>query len=412
MSDVWSHPMQAFGTTWRRLGICTWAIQLAAATAIGACGGKGDDAKHQLGASSRTTSNAGTSGQSSGGAATGGQSSGGSAIGNIEQGSPCIPLGPSIDELDKAGLVEKFFDFQRVGGLRANTTELFFDEHGTINGFIAVDGAGVRRVVLDGASVLGRSSYSGEALFALDDTHIYWLNQSAVLRAPLATGTPVESFAISIAPSYLEVDAAYLYFADSYNQLIGRMPKTGGSVTLLAKGIAPLDLALTADFVYFTDTTSGRVGRVALGGAALAGLPEIEWLTEPHGDIRAVQPFDGGVAYTDGANIYRHDFGQTGPDRLIGHGGPTQNTPQQVAGSTISNLELWGNRLFWYDDQCGLGWTSLDGTECDLIASRVAHYPSDFAIFGEYVYVMTLSPDHADRLVRIKAPITAPPFMK
>jgi len=98
---------------------------------------------------------------------------------------------------------------------------------------------------------------------AVDATHVYWGDETAIMSVPLDGGTPV-TLAPANSPTFIAVDPANLYWADSAGFVL-RVPLVGGAPLTLASNQQPVSgLTTDAISVYWTqaETTGPNTGTV------------------------------------------------------------------------------------------------------------------------------------------------------
>jgi XTP/dITP diphosphohydrolase len=95
-----------------------------------------------------------------------------------------------------------------------------------------------------------------------DETSVYWLETTSVLRLDIANsgGTVVVLASGQDTPSALAVDDAYVYWTNAGDGLVQAIPKGGGAAKTLAKGEnEPRGIAVDAAGIYWTNSGDGRV---------------------------------------------------------------------------------------------------------------------------------------------------------
>jgi len=120
------------------------------------------------------------------------------------------------------------------------------------------------------------------------------------------------------APGALTVDEGFVYFANTADDSIMRVVKTGGAATPLATGQpGARHLAIDATDVYFTDTLGGAVMRVGKSG----GMPELVTAAVQPGAI-AVDA--DAVYWVNGGTIMRIDKTAGAVATPLGTGSPPE----------------------------------------------------------------------------------------
>jgi hypothetical protein len=147
-------------------------------------------------------------------------------------------------------------------------------------------GSYVKAVPVGGGSVItlasGQASPSG---LALDDTHVYWVNQGssstngAIKRRPKTGGSVQTIVSAQARPDRIAVDGGQVFWLNLgtdaggstgwINGSVMRANKDGSSARSLAPATWPTDLAIDGDHVYFNEH-AGTVKRVGKNGITSA----------------------------------------------------------------------------------------------------------------------------------------------
>jgi hypothetical protein len=130
-------------------------------------------------------------------------------------------------------------------------------------------GVGVVRAPFDGGAPVSLGSSAGispglsglNKAIAVDGTAVYFTDEQALLRLPLAGGTPTTLATGFSGP--LAIDAAAAYWADSDSSAIVKTPLAGGTSTTLVAGETVASIAVDDTAVYWTNPVSGTVSKAA-----------------------------------------------------------------------------------------------------------------------------------------------------
>lgn len=127
---------------------------------------------------------------------------------------------------------------------------------------------------------------------AVADQQVYFLDANGVRRTPAAGGGSVlvSGHAGLHTPVRMAIDATHVYWADL--TAVFSAPRTGGAATPLAQNRAAIsDMATDGQHVYFSENDSGQILRVPIGGGAV----------EPVATASAFSPIPIAV---DGTDVY------------------------------------------------------------------------------------------------------------
>jgi hypothetical protein len=144
----------------------------------------------------------------------------------------------------------------------------------------------------------------------VDDGNIYWATTHAVRSLPKAGGTPTTLFTSSQnTPTTLTADATNLYFGYVMSPTaVLTVPKAGGQAVMLVATGQPSGFVIDADFVYWFDSSDNMVRRTAKAGG---GTPEVLAAQPPlnlaaiddqslYGFTTQAEPRIGRIAKADG----------------------------------------------------------------------------------------------------------------
>jgi hypothetical protein len=225
------------------------------------------------------------------------------------------------------------------------------------------------------ATVISSNKPGADGMLRVDDTHLYWAEADAIRRAPLATGI-AELVASVSSVDFIGLDADNVYFNVREANTISKVPLAGGKVSDIAAGLQLQDMKVDGGYVYFSDVSSGRIGRVSVSGGS------VEWLHDPVLFVRGISPSGSALYWVSDNAIESTPLGEPADATLLGYGGPGS-----VRATRINNMVLDNERLYWLDDGNNLGWTKIDGTQCDVIMGDIAGFVDDFAVDDRYAYV-------------------------
>lgn len=259
----------------------------------------------------------------------------------------------------------------------------FGDDFGSTNGSVKscpVSGCG------SGPKTIATAQANPQAI-VVDASNVYFSTggsgtvNAGIFTCPLSgcTGTPMHI--VDVGTVYgMTVDATYVYWADSYDNTIHRIAKSGGSDSVLYDaGDMTIDqpgaVAVDNAFAYVTDVT-GSVFKEPIGGGSpvkMAGP-----MTSGFWPIRvdAVQ-----VYYGVGGGIVALSKNAT-------NGGPFIAT--QIPNPQGMTLDPATERLYWADLGSGtgndgtIGRVGVDGGGQQVLASSVI-VPYDVTVSGPYV---------------------------
>jgi hypothetical protein len=101
----------------------------------------------------------------------------------------------------------------------------------------------------------------GPAVYA-DDTHLYWVDGDplgTLMSVPLAGGSTTTLASGVVAPRFLAVDEATVYFAGTNPEQgtggVMSVPLAGGAVVTLAQSASVTGVAVNSTSVFWTDFT-------------------------------------------------------------------------------------------------------------------------------------------------------------
>ena len=171
------------------------------------------------------------------------------------------------------------------GEIAVDGTSVYWANFGTYTAHSPSGDGAVMKAPLGGGSATALVSAGNPWAIALDATSVYYADFRSVCRVPLGGGASVtlvtaESYPADIpAPTQLAVDAASVYWTDTFNGLVLKVPIAGGTPTLLAFGQEyPWGIAVDHTSVYWTnggtsdiDPANGSVMKVSLDG----GIPVV-----------------------------------------------------------------------------------------------------------------------------------------
>jgi hypothetical protein len=158
------------------------------------------------------------------------------------------------------------------GGIAVGTDHVYF---------VMRASGGIWRAAKDLSNQEGAEPVADSTLgidVALDDTTVYWIDESWIFRMAfdqVGMGEAPAMVYAGGAPNTLTVDATHVYFDD--NQAIGRAVKDGTNqgIESLADGQATVwDIAVDETHVYWTSASNGELVRVSLAGGEAETLAQ------------------------------------------------------------------------------------------------------------------------------------------
>lgn len=205
------------------------------------------------------------------------------------------------------------------------------------DGIACGNGCGVCAAGVCGPAVLASTSRTQG--IAVDSSSVYFTDtiEGKVMKVPLGGGTPVTIATGAGSAESLAVDATHAYWVGSSTGAgyVMRVPLGGGTPTTLASGGKTLRrLVLDASSVYWTDEnegTGGTVMKVALGG----GTPVT---------LASGQASPNALA-VDASSVYWTNFG-SGTVMKVGLGGGTPVVLASGQGNPMG-LALNASSLYW-----------------------------------------------------------------
>jgi sugar lactone lactonase YvrE len=176
----------------------------------------------------------------------------------------------------------------------------------------------------------------------------------------------------------IAVDSSHVYWADSYDNTIGRANLDGTSVEnnfiSLAKSTLPCGLAVDSGFIYWPNMGTDTIGRARIDGSQ---IDESFIPTAQHPCAVAVNQTGLYWASDDEDEIWRTDIaGVNAPEIVIDEGA-----------TDSCGLALAGPHLFWVESVDGtIGRANLDGSEPLPAFITGGHYPVSLVTQGGQLY--------------------------
>ena len=240
----------------------------------------------------------------------------------------------------------------------------------------------IMRIVKSGGVPVPLSDSPGaEGGVAIDDTYVYWANDSTdeIRRVPKVGGTE-EVLGSSSEPQGMALDAANIYWADTTDNVVMSAPRDGSSASsiLAADLMTPRTIAVDAQTVYVV-TGSGHLYGVPIGGGALVQMGEgTGTLGEDIWDAWGVAVDANWVYWVSRPDLYRVPI----------NGGP-QDQELIVSGFTsVRFMTLDGGQLFICSDRPNGKLSMLDTSDPSslrVITSAMGCH--GVAVDDDYVYV-------------------------
>jgi hypothetical protein len=164
---------------------------------------------------------------------------------------------------------------------------------------------------------------------ALDDTHVYWVDDDRIYRIGKQGG--VRTFvAYGLAVELIVRDGYVYWISGGVPGGVYRVPVGGGTTETLWEGDGdPRDMALDAQYVYWADSYQRNVNRVPLAGGMVTAVVTLQTA------LNAVE--------VDGANLYWYAGSTLYKNRLGGGSTPTA----LATGETEAELALDADFVYW-----------------------------------------------------------------
>jgi virginiamycin B lyase len=264
-----------------------------------------------------------------------------------------VPLQAGPNDIDlEVGTPGSVFTSAPVNGpsgIAVNATHIFW----TNGSAVGSTKRSIGRAKLDGTEVNNAfiSLTEGGSLrgIAVNATHIFWTHgTSSIGRAKLDGSEVNTAFIPSVSAKAVAVNGTHIFWSDSGNN-IGRAKLDGSEVNknfVVLPGTVSHGIALDASYVYWGDTegggvpgVNGRIGRAKLNGSE----PNANFITASD------QPDHLAIA---GGYIYWGDSGDEKLGRTVGRAkldGSEVNQRFLPGESKRPGVALSGTRLYWSD---------------------------------------------------------------
>ncbi len=224
---------------------------------------------------------------------------------------------------------------------------------------------------------------------ATDATDVYWTEKDVVGRVlhkakSAAPASPALEIAIGQGePSHLAVDETHVYWSNSADGTINRVPKGGGVVEILAMDQGtPTVLAIDDTRVFWVNSATGQIMRVDKTGIGLQQLAGAQ-----------VDPTD--IAITDAA-VFWSATGDNEIRRVDKDGGAVSTVVAAEVG--VADLTLNGGYLYWSNSISGdIQRQAIGDSTRELVAEEQSEAVA--LQFAESLYWLN-SLDATNRLVR------------
>jgi hypothetical protein len=205
----------------------------------------------------------------------------------------------------------------------------------------------------------------------VDTQNVYWVNFTmggAVMKVPVAGGTPTSLVTVDYYPTALALDETYVYFVvqnDDFHTTAGtvqRVPIAGGPAVIIASGLSyPEAIAVDADNVYWT--TQGSDQGVYVLPKTTVGATTAPVLSSSNGVNTGAMAQDTLAIYWGaGATVFGAAKSQTNA------------TPENVASDSggVRSLVVIGDELYMAD-QASVGVQPLvsDGIPVNIVNSLI-----------------------------------------
>lgn len=176
----------------------------------------------------------------------------------------------------------------------------------------------------------------------------------------------------------IAADSSHIYWADGYDNTIGRANLDGTAIynnfITLADGTLPCGLAVSSEYIYWSSLGSDAIGRARLDGLE---VNESFISTVQHPCAIAIDKEAIYWASDDEDQIWRTDI-------------EAVNAPEIVVDENATDscgLALVGPHLFWVESDAGtIGRSNLDGSEPLPAFIAGGHYPVSLVAQGGHLY--------------------------
>ncbi|MEZ4225224.1 MAG: hypothetical protein R3B13_30010 [Polyangiaceae bacterium] len=288
---------------------------------------------------------AGVSGAPAGGTGgNAGTNTGGNA--GSDAGAPMGQLVASAEILDEIAVdntniyyaSSALMKLPKTGGTSSSLADelilgLAIDESNAYFGVVGISDDLMRVPLVGGTpSVVAATPGAVILSIAVGPSDVYWSDlNSGVRRAPKSGG--VATTLSDATPVGIDVDAAYLYWADCGAGEIRRLPLAGGGAETVAKGDPCLaKVKVDATSVYWAEVNTATILKAPLaGGTTQVLVPQSSSL---------------GQIALDEANLY---FGDTRGviQRVAKPGGPPTNVAAGPADSAVLEIAVDATHVYW-----------------------------------------------------------------
>jgi hypothetical protein len=197
----------------------------------------------------------------------------------------------------------------------------------------------IERVRKTGGDVeqIGTSEITGEDWgghdIVSDDTNVYWLHQSRIMKTPVQGGDGQLMAGGFLGP--LAVDATDIYVALTYGGAISRVPKTGGVPRAAVSFTAPKGpqiVALHGDYVYWGNVERPFIQRAKKDGGPIETLDADDYALSIAVDDENLYASCGSYNDTPGCGLIAVSVDHSHPPIALG---PSSTGPIAIAGAHV-----------------------------------------------------------------------------